>query len=89
MIVERFKKGSIIPRRLKCIILDNRKVQYQYTFGCDVEVHYSSSNCLVFPKSADPVIRCENRGRKRNNGTKQPIATLIKNISIIGVREGE
>lgn len=32
-----FKKGSIVPRRLRTILAHNKKAQYCITFGVDVE----------------------------------------------------
>lgn len=75
---EYFKKGQIVPKRLK-MVFTHRKAQAHFTFGCDVVVEgrtISAAETLAVCLIVFEV----RKGIKRNNGTFQRAAYAFKDI---------
>lgn len=65
---DRFKKGQIVPKRLRLAITSNPKAQHCITFGADVEV--SGRTVRLLSDGAAIVISAK-LSRPRKNGTRQ------------------
>lgn len=78
--IEIFKKGQIVPRRLKNVICSDRKAQHCVTFGCDVARDGNSYTSL----SSGPVFYVRSVKRRMNNGTYKRVRLLIKDTYITG-----
>ncbi|EOC0415023.1 hypothetical protein ACI00F_003821 [Cronobacter dublinensis] len=79
---ETFKKGQMVPKRLK-MALTHRKVQHRITFGCDVVVE----GRVITPVRQDDgaVFMLPHRvARRRNNGTWQRSAISFNDVFIAG-----
>lgn len=75
---ETFKKGQMVPKRLK-MAFTHRKVQHCITFGCDVVVN----GRVVTPvrKGDGPIIMMRiGAARRRNNGTWQQTIVQFRSI---------
>ena len=82
--VEVFKKGQIVPRRLRLAVTDDRKAQHRILFGCDVEVEGRKVTALS-DGSAFYVRRVT---RRMNNGTFKKCALAIRNVFFFGSKYG-
>lgn len=63
--IQTFKKGQIVPRRLRLAMCIDKKSQHSLVFGCDVVVKGRN----IYGKSDGPLIRYKQKGRRMNNGT--------------------
>lgn len=75
---EKFKKGSIVPRRLGAAITKDRKAQHCITFGCDVEVDHKRFTAL----SEGPLLFLRQAKRRMNNGTYKKTHLSITGVTL-------
>lgn len=76
---EQFKKGQMVPKRLK-IAITHRSAQHCITFGCDVEVEGRAIRAVQ--PSSGPIINIPTlTSRKRKNRTRQRHSVVVKNVS--------
>lgn len=84
--IQVFRKGQIVPRRLRKGITRLRKAQHCITFGvntvyCD-GVFYADLSSGDFVSA---VIVFRNAGRKRNNGTFQKCGFYVSNLHCVNM----
>ena len=88
-IVEVFKRGQIIPKRLGMQFVSvHKKARHNVTFGADVEVTNYGHTLEMRALSDGACIRAVPiPKRKRNNGTLQPSLLTISFIRFIGAKQ--
>lgn len=72
--IETFKKGQMVPRRLRLAVTSDRKAQSCVVFGCDVSVEGRRVTAL----SDGPVFVVRRVVRRMNNGTFKKSLLLVK-----------
>ena len=78
--METFKKGQIVPRRLKMAITADRKAQHCVTFGSDVEI----DGRVVRQTSYGVLFNVPNfPARRMNNGTYKKTLLTIKDVHFV------
>lgn len=80
MMIQKFKKGQMVPKRLKMAIA-HRRAQHRITFGCDVIVHGRKVS-PVTPGDGPIFLIPYQVGRRRNNGTWQKFDIAFEDIFI-------
>lgn len=85
-IVEVFKRGQIIPKRLGMQFVSvHKKARHNVTFGADVEVTNYGHTLEIRALSDGVCIRVARiPKRKRHNGTLQPSPLTVSFIKFIG-----
>ena len=82
---ERFRKGQIVPRRLRAVLAADPRAQHFIQFGCDVVYHKSTFYWL---HGDGPIIVIKaNASRKMNNGTRRKSAILFSGDIRISISE--
>lgn len=79
---EMFKKGQIIPRRLRLAITSDRKAQHCVLFGCDVRVEGRKVTAL----SDGPAFYVKKVTRRMNNGTFKECALTVRDVFFCGYK---
>ena len=89
--IEVFRKGQIVPRRLRAGMAVDKKAQHVITFGCDVQVDGRTFRAL-----SDGPVFCVGRQpqRRMNNGTYKKCGAVFKDIRVairaaMAAKEGE
>lgn len=77
---EYFKKGQIVPKRLK-MVFTHRKAHAHVTFGCDVVVEGKTVSA-VSPCDSPIMVVHAYKGIKRKNGTFQRTSYAFKDFRI-------
>ena len=73
---EVFKKGQLVPRRLRMAITADRKAQSCVVFGCDANVEGRRITAM----SEGPIFMVRRVGRRMNNGTFKKSRLLVKDV---------
>lgn len=79
---EIFRKGQLVPRRLRAIVAGHAKAQHNITFGCDVEVQGRKFTAL----SEGVLFYVQRATRRMNNGTYQEFPVVCKDVQLVGFR---
>lgn len=77
--IEFFKKGQLVPRRLRMVIASDRKAQSCAVFGCDVIVEGRKITAL----SDGPVIYVRRMVRRMNNGTFKKVDMTVRDVHMV------
>jgi hypothetical protein len=74
-----FKKGQIVPRRLRKVLFKDRKAQHCAVFGCDCTF---DGNVFV-AMSSGPLVYIKNSTRRMNNGTRKKVPCTVKDLYLV------
>lgn len=77
---ENFKRGQIVPKRLRMCFCSDPKAQHAMTFGTDVIV---SGRTIYLSGGDGPAIFLSAKGRRMNNGTHKKVQWVIRDVSLI------
>lgn len=89
MIIENFKEGQMIPKRLGMISC-HKKVRQYVRFGCDVTVERTGNKYKMYATNPKKnmmhmmIMILPNPVIKMKNGTKRKCSILINNRTFIG-----
>lgn len=76
-----FKKGQVIPKRLRMVSASDEKARHAVTFGSDVKIN--GRTVTLLPGTDGCAFFVSNNGRRMNNGTYRKVYFTFRNINFV------
>jgi hypothetical protein len=78
---ENFKRGQIVPKRLRMAFCSDPKGQHSITFGSDVRI--IGRHMYAKPKDGECAIFISDKGRRMNNGTYKKLNWVFRDMHLV------